>query len=41
MADLAQIESALRQTLADGKISRSELQAVRTLLRDAELDPRE
>ncbi|WP_269539301.1 phospholipase D-like domain-containing protein [Cerasicoccus fimbriatus] len=41
MADLAQIGSALRQTLADGKISRSELQAVRALLRDAELDARE
>ncbi|WP_309398798.1 phospholipase D-like domain-containing protein [Cerasicoccus maritimus] len=41
MADLATIEAALRQTLADGKISRSELQAVRGLLRDAELDRRE
>ncbi|WP_309384829.1 phospholipase D-like domain-containing protein [Cerasicoccus frondis] len=41
MAELPQIEDALRQTLADGAISRSELQAVRALLRDAELDARE
>ncbi|GHB97000.1 phospholipase D-like domain-containing protein [Cerasicoccus arenae] len=41
MSDLAPITAAFGQTLADGNISRSELQAVREVLRDADLDNRE